>query len=62
MRKPLEVAWMNPQVGWSRVSENHQDGVDSAKQVDGGSDKALASSVGQGSEKKNSPCQTFCLG
>lgn len=42
MEKLLEVAWMDPQVGWHRVSGNHQGGGKQFGQVDRDSDLAPA--------------------
>ena len=36
MEKPLESAGMGLQVGWGRVSENHQGRANGVSQVDGG--------------------------
>ena len=43
MDKPLEIAWVGPQVGWGRVSGNNQGMVNSVSQADGHSDMAPAS-------------------
>ena len=42
MEKTLETAWVGPQIGWSRLSGNHQGGADSVSQADGDSDMVPA--------------------
>lgn len=67
MKKPLEVAWVGPKVGWGGVSGNVQGGTNSVNQNDGGdSDVALTLGCRLGEEriqqKNNDFCQHFCLG
>ena len=38
MEKPLETAWVGPDVGWCRASGNHQGRANSVSQVDRDSD------------------------
>ena len=42
MEKPLKMAWVDPHVGWDRVSGNHQDGSNSVSQANEDSDVAPA--------------------
>ena len=55
MEKPLETPWVGLQVGWGRVSENHQGGVNSVSQVHGDPDMVFTYQLcwgGEGSEKE----------
>ena len=53
MEKPLEMAWVGPQVECVRVSGNCQGGVNSVSQVDGDSDVApVCQLYREGSEKE----------
>lgn len=38
MEKAVEEAWVGPQVGWDKISGNHQYGVNCVSQVDENSD------------------------
>ena len=57
-KKPLEMAWVSPQFGWGRVSDNYQVGAYSVGQVDGDSDRYgthLPALWGEGSAKEQWP-------
>ena len=64
MEKPLETCQVCPQVEWSRVSGNDQDGLNSVSQVDEASYMAPSFELygGWAQQKNNGLCQQFCLG